>query len=130
MIVRLGLSTMTSSHLLPFSCCCCCRPHPSTDNGRGVQHPSQRTQADGIPHLPGIRARLLTGAPFHSTSRFPTSTGAVHKSVTFSCVFILMRAWRYCYELCECVNGASPVGFVLYLFVTKITHPNDWSECG
>ena len=25
-------------------------------------------------------------------------------------------AWRCCYELCGCVNGASPVGCVLYLF--------------
>ena len=27
----------------------------------------------------------------HSTSRFPTSTGAVHKSVTVSCVFMLVQ---------------------------------------
>ena len=25
-------------------------------------------------------------------------------------------AWRCCYELCGCVNDASPVGFVLLLF--------------
>ena len=30
-------------------------------------------------------------APLHSTSRCPTSTGAVHKSVTFSCVFRLVQ---------------------------------------
>ena len=29
----------------------------------GVQQPSLRTPADGIPHLAGIRARLLTGGP-------------------------------------------------------------------
>ena len=36
------------------------------------------------PHLASIRARWLTGDSLHSTSRCPTSTGAVHKSVTFS----------------------------------------------
>ena len=63
------------------------------------------------------------------------------------------RAWRCCYELYGCVNGASPVGFVLslfylcafqmnpvcvvcvvtsawgllfiYWFVTRVTSPND-----
>ena len=58
--------------------------------------------------------------------------------------------WRCFYELCGCVNGASPVRFVLslfylnpvcvvcvvtsdrglflvYLFVTKVTNPYDWS---
>ena len=66
-------------------------------------------------------------------------------------------AWRCCYELCGCVNGSSPVGFILslfylcsvqmnplcvvcgyvrlrfvacLLFVTKVTNPYDWSECG
>ena len=42
------------------------------------------------PHLNGIWARWLTGGPLHSTSRCPTSTGAVQKSVTFSCVFMLV----------------------------------------
>ena len=70
-----------------------------------------------------------------------------------SCV---VCAWCCCYVLCGCMNGASPVGFVLslfylcvfqmnpvcvecmvtsdrgllfvYLFVTKVTDPNDWSE--
>ena len=44
-----------------------------------------------FPHLTVIRTRWLTGAPLHSTSRCPTSTGAVHKSVTFSCVFMLVQ---------------------------------------
>ena len=71
-------------------------------------------------------------------------------------VFLVMGcrvgcAWHCCYELCGCVNGASPVGFVLPLFylcafqlnpvcvwlhlievslcMTKVTNPNDWSEC-
>ena len=43
------------------------------------------------PHLAGIRARWSTSGPLHSTSRCPTSTGAVHKSVTCSCVFMLVQ---------------------------------------
>ena len=35
--------------------CCCCRPHPSTDNGGGVQQPFLRTPADDIPHLASIQ---------------------------------------------------------------------------
>ena len=74
------------------------------------------------------------------------------------CVVLLMMgccvgcAWRCCYELCGCMNCASPVGFVLSLFylcafqmnpvcvwlhlievcclfVTKVINPNEWSEC-
>ena len=52
--------------------CCCCWAHPSADNGGGVQHPFLRTPADGIP----------------PSSRHP---GAVHKYVTFSCVFMLVQ---------------------------------------
>ena len=33
----------------------------------------------------------LTGGPLHSTSRCHTSTAAVDKSVTFSCVFTLVQ---------------------------------------
>ena len=57
------------------------------------QQPFLRTPADGIPHLAGIRARWLTDVPlhFHSTSRCPTSKEAVHKSVTFRCVFMLVQ---------------------------------------
>ena len=40
------------------------------------------------PHLTGIRDGWL---PLHSTSRCPTSTGAVHKSGTFSCVFMFVQ---------------------------------------
>ena len=43
------------------------------------------------PHLAGIRARWLMVGPLHSTNRCPTSTGAVHKFVTFSCVFMLVQ---------------------------------------
>ena len=43
------------------------------------------------PLLAGIRARWLTGDPLHSTSRFPASTRAVHISVIFSCVFMLVQ---------------------------------------
>ena len=41
------------------------------------------------PHLTGTR--WLTDGPVHSNSRCPTSTGAVHKSVTFSFVFMLVQ---------------------------------------
>ena len=43
------------------------------------------------PHLASIRARWLPGGPLYSTSRCPTSTGAVHNSVTFRCVFMLVQ---------------------------------------
>ena len=33
----------------------------------------------------------LTGGPLHSTSRCPSSTGAVHKYVTCSCVFMFVQ---------------------------------------
>ena len=38
-------------------------------------------------------------APLHSTSRFPTSTGTVHKSVTFSCGFMLVQLNK-CVVIC------------------------------
>ena len=66
-------------------------PTPPPKNGGGVQQPFLHTPADGIPHLAGIRTRWSTGGPIHSTSRCPTSTGAVHKSVTFGCVFMLVQ---------------------------------------
>ena len=66
-------------------------PTPPPKNGGGVQQLFLRTPANGIPHLAGIRARWLTGGPLHSTSRCPTCTGAVHKPVTFSCVFMLVQ---------------------------------------
>ena len=64
---------------------------PSTKNGGVVQQPFLSAPADGIPHLTGFRDRWLTGGPLHSTRRYPTSTGAVHKPVTFSCVFMLVQ---------------------------------------
>ena len=42
-------------------------------------------------HLACIRIRWSTGGPLHLTSRCPTSTGAVHKSVTFRCVLLLVQ---------------------------------------
>ena len=46
--------------------------------------------------------------------------------------------WHCCYELCGCVNGASPVGFVLSFYlcafqmnpVCVVTLIDVWSECG
>ena len=43
------------------------------------------------PHLTRIRTAGLTGGPIHSTSKCPTSTGAVHKSLPFSYVFMLVQ---------------------------------------
>ena len=64
-------------------------PTPPPKNGGRVQQPFLRTLADGI------RVRYLTGGPLHSTSRCPTSTGAVHKSVTCSCVLMLVQLNKY-----------------------------------
>ena len=66
-------------------------PTPPPKIGGGVQQPCLRTPADGIPHLAGIRARWSTGGPLYSTNRCPTSMGAVHKYVTFRCVFMLVQ---------------------------------------
>ena len=38
---------------------CCRRPQLSTDNDGGVQLPSLRTPADGIPNLAGIQASFI-----------------------------------------------------------------------
>ena len=64
---------------------------PLYRNGVGVQQSCLRTPAHGIPHQTEIRARWLTGGPLQSTSRCPASTGAVHKSATCSCVFMLVQ---------------------------------------
>ena len=85
----------SSSHVffsfpLPPSCCCCRPHHPP----KMVERSNNRIQAHRpmvSPHLAGIRACWLTGVPLHSASRCLTSTGAVHKSVTFSCVFMLVQ---------------------------------------
>ena len=69
-------------------------PTPPPKNGGRVQQTFLRTPADGIPHLTGIRARQLTGGPLHLTSSCPTSMGAVHKSVTYSCVLMLVQLNR------------------------------------
>ena len=37
--------------------------------------------------------------------------------------------WRCCYELCECLNGASPIGFVLSLFYMCAFQMNLLSVC-
>ena len=71
---------------------CCCRHHPSTENGAEVQQQCLRIPADGIPLLVSIRTRWLSGSPpLHSTSKYPTSTEAVHKSMTFCDVFMLVQ---------------------------------------
>ena len=38
---------------------------------------------------------IVDWCPLHSTSRYLTSTGAVHKSVTCSCVFMLVQLNKY-----------------------------------
>ena len=65
---------------------------PPPKNGGGVQQSFLCIPADSIPsYLAGIRARWSTGGPLHLTSRCPTSTGAVHKSVIFRCVVFICR---------------------------------------
>ena len=50
-VVLSGFSIRLFCFVLAKTCRygCCCRPHPFTDNGGEVQHPSLRTPADGIP---------------------------------------------------------------------------------
>ena len=52
-----------------------------------------------IHHLVGIRVHWLNGDPLHSTSKLPTSTGTVHKSMTWSRVFILVQLNK-CVVMC------------------------------
>ena len=56
------------------------RPTLPPKNGGGVQQPFLLTPESGT-----------AGGPLHSTSRFPTSAGAVQNSVTFSCVFVWVQ---------------------------------------
>ena len=76
-------------------------PTPPPKNGGGVQQPYLRISADGIPpssRHPGPLVDCVV--PLHSTSRCPTSTGAVHKSVTFRCVFMLVQLNKKCVVVC------------------------------
>ena len=63
----------------------CYRPHPSTE--KWWRSPTTVSTHNGRCYPPSIRARWPTGVPLHSTSRCPTSTGAVHKSMTL-CVYV------------------------------------------
>ena len=64
----------------------------STEKWWRVQQPFLRTPADGIPP-PSNRYSdpLVDCGLLHSTSRCPTSTGFVHKSVSCSCVFMFVQ---------------------------------------
>ena len=62
--------------------------HPSTEYGGEVQQPFLRTPAVGISPSSRHPDPLVDWCPLHSTSRCPTYTGAVYKSMTFSCVFM------------------------------------------
>ena len=71
---------------------CCCRPHPSTEEwGRGPTTVSTHTGRRYPPIYPASGTASWLVAPLHSSSRCPTSTGAVHKSVACSCVFMLVQ---------------------------------------
>ena len=78
-------------------------------------------------HLTEIRARWLTGGSLHSASRYPTSTGAVHKSVTCSCVFILVQLNKCVVLICRGVFhhvvdvSALNICIVLRAFVVVIS---------
>ena len=70
--------TRSKEVLVSFSDCgCCWRPH----------QPFLRTPAVGVPPSNRNPGPLVDWCPLHSTSRCPTSTVAVYKSVTCSCVF-------------------------------------------
>ena len=73
-------------------------PHPPKNCG-WVQQPFYAHRSMLSPHLTRLQDRQLTGGPLHSTSRCPTSTGAVHKSVTCSCVFMLVQLNK-CFAVC------------------------------
>ena len=57
--------------------------------GGAVQQLFLRTPADGFPPSSRHPGRLVP--PLHLTSKCSTSTGAVQKSVTFRCVFMLVQ---------------------------------------
>ena len=46
----------------------------------------------------GVAEGLVDWCPLHSTRSFLTSTGAIHKSVTVSCVFMLVLLNK-----CKCI---------------------------
>ena len=68
-------------------------PTPPPENDGGVQQPFLRTPADGIP-LSNRNPDLLVDwwPPSIRPAGGPTSTGAVHKSVTCSCVSMFGRS--------------------------------------
>ena len=68
--------------------------------GGGVQQPFLRTPADGIPPPSNRNAGpLVDWFPPPFNQQVPTSTGAVHKSVTFSCVCMLVQL-NQCVVVC------------------------------
>ena len=58
--------------------------------------------------------------PLQSTSRCPTSTGAVHKSVTFSCVFMLVQLNK-CVVVCGSDQGIVVMGVCLRRFCLSMS---------
>ena len=71
-------------------------PTPPPKNGGVVQQQFLRIPADGIPPSNGNPGPLVDWWPPPFNQQVPTSTGAVHKSVTCSCVF-------KCVQLNKCV---------------------------
>ena len=74
-------------------------PTPPPKKGGGVQQLFLRTPADGISPSNRRPGPLVDWWPLYSTSRYPTSTGAVHKSVTCSCVFMFVQL-NMCVVVC------------------------------
>ena len=58
----------------------------------------------------------LTGDTLHSVSRLPTSTGAVHKFVTVSCVFMLVKLNK-CVVVCGSDLQRGHSGDWVFVFV-------------
>ena len=71
-------------------------PPPKKKWWRG---PTTVLPADGIRTSNPNPGPLVDWWPLHSTSRCPTSMEAVHKSLTFSCVFMLVQLNK-CFAVC------------------------------
>ena len=86
---------------LNFKICCCCRPHPPPKMVEGSNNSFYAPRPMVSNHLTGMQSRWSTGGPLHSTTRRPTTTGAVHKSLTFRCVFMLVQLNKCVVTLCK-----------------------------
>ena len=71
---------------------------------------------------------MLTGGPLHSTSRCPTSMGAVHKSVTCSCVFMLVQLNK-CVVVCGSDLQRGHIGDGCLTSSILFKYERRWGHC-